>query len=202
MCLATGATITEFNILRLEDTDIKYDRPKVPIVGDFLIVFAPIAGCAAVLIAISFLLNDPVNVKTALPKDINFTADGFFAFSKGTLDTIKVTLFGLWDSADFKDQRWIGFMIATIVFTVSMAPQKGDLKYLIPGIIILAMASFFMGKYMGFWGTRWFNNRLEVFWAIVNLAACMLLTFLFLSAVIIGAYQVVRLTVNKKRPGG
>lgn len=202
MCLATGATITEFNILRLEDTDIKYDRPKIPVIGDFLIVFAPIAGCAAVLIAISYLLNDPVEVKTALPKDIKFTADGFFAFSKDTIDAIKITLFGLWNGADFEDPRWIGFMIATIIFTVSMAPQRGDLKYLIPGIIVLAVTSFFIGKYLGFWGTRWFNGRIEVFWGIVNLAACMLLTFLFLSAIGIGAYQAVKLTVNKKRPGG
>jgi hypothetical protein len=202
MCLVTGATITEFNLLRLEDVKIKYDRPKIPVFGDFLIVFAPIAGCAAVLIAISFLLDDPVNIKTAVPKDITFTAEGFFAFSKETLDTIRETLFGLWDGAEFKDPRWVGFMIATIIFTVSMAPQKGDMKYLIPGIVIIALTSFFVGKYLGFWGTRWFTDRVDVFWAVVNLAACMLLTFLFLSAVGIGIYQAVKLTANKKRPGG
>ena len=202
MCLVTGATITEFNLIRLEGAEIKYERPKVPILGDFLIVFAPIAGCAAVLIAISFLLNDPVNINTALPKDINFTAEGFFVFAKDTLDAIKATLFELWNSADFLDPRWIGFMIATIIFTVSMAPQRSDLKYLIPGIVILALVSFFVGKYFGFWGTRWFSNRVEVFWGVVNLAACMLLTFLFLSAIGIGIYQAVKLTANKKRPGG
>lgn len=202
MCLVTGATITEFNLLRLEGAEIKYERPKVPIFGDFLIVFAPIAGCAAVLIAISFLLNDPVDVGTALPKDIKFTPEGFFVFSKDTLDAIKVTLFGLWSEADFLDPRWTGFMIATIVFTVSMAPQRNDLKYLIPGIAILALATFFAGKYVGFFGEWWLDKRLDVFWGVVNLAACMLLTFLFLSAVGIGIYQAVRLTVNKKRPGG
>ncbi|MFQ5863486.1 MAG: hypothetical protein ACE5IC_10250 [Candidatus Brocadiales bacterium] len=202
MCLVTGATITEFNLLRLEGTEIKYDRPKVPVFGDFLIVFAPILGCAAVLILISFSLNDPVSIKTALPKDIKFTAEGFFAFSKDTIDAIKITLFGLWKGADFLDLRWTGFIIATVIFTVSMAPQKNDLKYLIPGIVVLAVIAFFAGKYLGFWGNRWFNNRLEVFWVVVNLAACMLLTFLFLSAVGIGIYQALKLAVNKKRPGG
>ncbi|MFQ5957536.1 MAG: hypothetical protein ACE5KK_07175, partial [Candidatus Brocadiales bacterium] len=142
-----------------------------------------------------------VSIKTALPRDIKFTPEGFFTFSKDTIDAIKITLFGLWKEADFLDPRWIGFIIATIVFTVSMAPQKSDLKYLIPGIVILAVIAFFAGKYLGFWGTQWFNNRLEVFWVVVNLAACMLLTFLFLSAVGIGIYQALRLTVNKKRPG-
>lgn len=198
----TGATITEFNLLRLKGVEIKYDRPKIPVFGDFLIVFAPILGCAGALILVSFLLNDPVSVKTTLPRDIRFTVEGFFAFSKETLDAIKLTLFSLWEGADFLDPRWVGFIVATIIFTVSMAPQKGDLKYLIPGIIILAIIAFFVGKYLGFWGTRWFNGRLEVFWVVVNLAACMLLTFLFLSAVGIGIYQAVKLTANRKRPGG
>ncbi len=202
MCLVTGATITEFNLLRLEGAEIKYDRPKIPVFGDFLIVFAPIAGCAAVLIAISFLLDDPVSIKTTLPKDIEFTAEGFFAFSKETLDAIRETLFNLWDGAEYKDPRWVGFMIATMIFTVSMAPQKGDLKYLVPGIFIMALAFFFVCKHVGFFGEWWLNNRLDVFWAVVNLAACMLLTFLFLSAVGIGIYQAVKLTVNRKRPGG
>ncbi|HHT9118566.1 MAG TPA: hypothetical protein ACFYD1_08030, partial [Candidatus Hypogeohydataceae bacterium YC38] len=82
--------------MRLEDVEIKYDRPKVPVFGDFLIVFAPIVACAMILVLISALMGDPVNVKTSLPKDIEFTAKGFFQFSKDLIDAIKVTLFGLW----------------------------------------------------------------------------------------------------------
>lgn len=186
--------------MRLEDVEIKYDRPKVPVFGDFLIVFAPIVACAMILVLISALLGDPVNVKTALPKDIEFTAKGFFQFSKDLIDAIKVTLFGLWKEADVRDGRWIGFIIATIIFTVSMAPQRGDLKYLVPGIIIIAAIPFFLGKF-GIVVSLWATKRLEHFWVIVNLAGCMLLCILFLSSISIGIYQVVRLTLSKKRPG-
>lgn len=151
------------------------------------------------LILISALLGDPVNVKTALPKDIQFTAPGFFKFAKDLIDVIKLTLFGLWKEAHFLEPRWIGFMIATIIFTVSMAPQRGDLKYLVPGIIILALIPFFLGKY-GIM-SLWFTRRMEHFWVVVNLAGCMLLCILFISSIVIGIYQLVRLTFSRKQPG-
>ncbi len=198
LCLITGATITEFNLLRLKDVEIKYDTPKVPVFGDFLIVFAPIVACTAVWMSISVALGSPVTINASLPKDIVFTGPGFFEFAKDLIDTVKFTTLGLWQTADIKNPRWIGFVVATIVFTVSMAPQAKDLKYLIPGIIILAFIFFFLAKFnmgMGPWITR----KVSYFWVAVNLAGCMLLSILALTAIALGIYSAVRLIASRKK---
>jgi len=201
LCLITGATITEFNLLRLKDVEIKYDTPKVPVFGNFLIVFAPIVACTAVWMGISLALGSPVNVNASLPKDIAFTGQGFFEFAKDLVDTIKFTTLGIWHTADARDPKWVGFIIATIIFTVSMAPQAKDLKYLIPGIIILAAIFFFLAEFKIAIGP-WITGKLSYFWVAVNLAGCMLLSILSLTGIALGIYSAVKLTTSKKKSEG
>ncbi|HHT9119465.1 MAG TPA: hypothetical protein ACFYD3_02830 [Candidatus Hypogeohydataceae bacterium YC41] len=196
LCLVTGATITEFNLLRLKDVEIKYDTPKVPVFGDFLIVFAPIVACTTVWMSISFALSNPVDIKASLPNDIAFTSQGFFQFAKDLVDTVKFTTLGLWQTADIRNPRWVGFIIATIIFTVSMAPQAKDLKYLIPGIVILAAILFFLAKF-NIGVSPWIVGSLSYFWTAVNLAGCMLLSILFLTSIAMGIYSAVKLTTRK-----
>jgi hypothetical protein len=198
LCLVTGATITEFNLLRLKDVEIKYDTPKVPVFGDFLIVFAPIVACTTVWMAISFALGSPVNVRASLPNDIVFTSHGFFEFAKDLVDSIKFTLLGLWQTADVKDPKWVGFIIVTIIFTVSMAPQAKDFKYLVPGIIIIAGILFFLAE-LKIGINPWIMAKLAYFWVAINLAGCMLLSLLFLTAIATGIYAAVRLIASRKR---
>lgn len=178
--------------------EIKYDTPKVPVFGDFLIVFAPIVACTAVWMSISFALGSPVDVNASLPKDIAFTGQGFFEFAKDLVDSIKFTTLGLWQTADVKNPRWVGFLVATIIFTVSMAPQAKDLKYLIPGIIILAAIFFFLAEFKIAIGP-WITGKLSYFWVAVNLAGCMLLSILSLTAIALGIYSAVRLMTSKKK---
>lgn len=198
LCLVTGATITEFNLMRLKDVEIKYDTPKVPIFGDFLIVFAPIVACTAVWMGISFALGNPVNVKASMPNEVVFTSQGFFEFAKDLLDAIKDTLLGLWQTADIRNPRWIGFVFATIIFTISMAPQAKDLKYLIPGVILLAAIFFMLAKF-NIGVSPWITAKLSYFWVTVNLAGCALLSILFITAVALGIHSAVKLTVGRHR---
>jgi hypothetical protein len=150
-------------------------------------------------LSISFALGSPVNVKEAsLPKDIVFTSQGFFDFAKDLVDSIKSTLMGLWQTADIKDPKWIGFIIATIIFTVSMAPQAKDLKYLIPGVIIISAVLFFLAKFNIGIGP-WVMGKLSYFWVAVNFAGCMLLSLLSLTAIALGIYSAIRLIASKKK---
>ena len=44
-CLVTGTTIKELNLFTSNSTGIKYDKPKIPFLFDFIIAAAPMFGC-------------------------------------------------------------------------------------------------------------------------------------------------------------
>ena len=199
LCLVTGTTIKELNIFKLENSGgMQHDRPKIPYLFDFLIAASPIFGCAFVLIVTSIILGNPIQVNESLPKEMTLSMKLVFDYAKNFLDMIWLTLNAFWKSG-FHSISSILFIIASIVFTVSMAPHKRDIKYIVPGFIIVGAVLFFLELFgISLLGYKWWDQALENSWIIITYIISLLLTILFITSIIIGVIKGVRLTFGHK----
>ena len=198
ICLITGTTIKELNIFKLENGSIQYDRPKVPFLFDFFIATSPIFGCAFILILISIILGNPIRIDESLPNEMTFSIKIVFDYAKNFLDMIWLTLNAFWKSG-FHSISSIIFIIASIIFTVSMAPHKSDIKYIVLGFIILGAALFALERFgISLLSYKWWDKALDDSWRILTYVISILLTILFISSIIIGMIKGVRLTFGHK----
>lgn len=198
LCLITGTTIKELNIFKLENGSVKHDRPKVPFLFDFFIATSPIFGCAFILILISIILGNPIRINESLPNEVAFSLDAVFDYAKNLLDMIKLTLNAFWNHG-FHSVGSIIFIIASIILTVSMAPHKSDIKYIIPGFIILGAALFSLELFgISLLGYTWWDKALDNSWRITTYIISILLTILFISSLIIGIIKGFKLTLGQK----
>ena len=198
ICLITGTTIKELNIFKLENGSIQYDRPKIPFLFDFFIATSPIFGCAFVLILISIILGNPIRVDETLPNEMTFSIKIVFDYAKNFLDMIWLTLHAFWKSG-FRSISSVFFIIASIIFTVTMAPHKSDIKYIVLGFIILGSALFALEWFgVSLLGYKWWDKALDDSWKILTYIISILLTMLFISSIIIGMIKGVKLIFGHK----
>lgn len=198
LCLVTGTTIKDLNILKLESSGVKYDKPKVPILFDFFIATAPIFGCALVLILISIILGNPIRVNESLPHEVTFSIKAIFDYAKNFLDIIWLTINAFWGRG-FHTIGSIIFIIASIILTVSMAPHKGDIKYIVLGFIILGFILYALEWFgISLLGYKWWVVILDNSWRVMSYIISMLLTILFISSIIIGVIKGIKLTLGHK----
>lgn len=199
LCLITGTTIKDLNIFRIENSSgLQHDRPKVPYLFDFFIAISPIFGCAFVLILASIILGNPIKVSESLPNEMSFSMKLVFDYARNFLDMIRLTLNAFW-KIGFHSISSILFIIASIIFTVSMAPHKRDIKYIVLGFIILGTILFFLELFgVSLLGYKWWDQALEDSWRIVTYIISLLLTILFITSIIIGIIKGIRLTFGHK----
>ncbi len=199
LCLITGTTIKDLNIFKLDDGDgLQYDRPKVPYLFDFFISTSPIFGCACVLILTSIVLRNPIQVSESLPIETTFSMKLVFDYAKNFLDMIWLTLNTFWEIG-FHSISSILFITASIIFTVSMAPHKRDIKYIVLGFIILGTILYFLELLgISLLDYRWWDQALQDSWRIVTYIISLLLTILFITSIIIGIIKGIRLTLGHK----
>ncbi|WP_096894175.1 hypothetical protein [Candidatus Scalindua japonica] len=198
LCLITGTTIKELNIFKIENSGIQHDRPKVPYLFDFFIATSPIFGCAFVLILTSIILRNPIQVHESLPNEMKFSMKLVFDYAKNFLDIIWLTLDTFWKSG-FKSISSILFIIASIIFAVSMAPHKSDIKYIVLGFLIIGTALFSLEMFgISLLDYKWWDQALQNSWRIVTYIISLLLTILFITSVIIGFIKGIKLTLGHK----
>ncbi len=203
VCLVTGTTIKELNLFASKDTGIQYDKPKVPFLFDFFIATAPIFGCAFFILFISKILSNPVKLNSTFPQEILFTFKGFFDLIRHLLDTVWNTYSTFRGQLHITSIRHILFVIAIIIFTVSMAPHKQDIKYLVLGFSIILTTLFFLEKA----GIRllkysWWNFFIKELWIVTTLTISVLTTLLFVTLIIMGFVKGYRLTFGYKGSSG
>ncbi len=198
LCLVTGTTIKDLNIFKQENGGLQYDKPKVPILFDFFIATAPIFGCASVIVLISLVLGNPIRVDETLSKEVTFSTKAVFDYAKDFLDIIWLTLNEFWDHG-FRTISSTIFIIASIIFTVSMAPHKGDIKYIVPGFIIIGSILFGLELIgISLLDNKWWDNTLDRSWIITTYIISILLTVLFISSIIVGIIKAFKLIFGLK----
>ena len=111
---------------------------------------------------------------------------------------IWLTLNAFWKSG-FRSISSVLFIIASIIFTVSMAPHKSDIKYIVLGFIILGSALFALELFgVSLLGYKWWDEALDDSWRILTYVISILMTILFITSIIIGMIKVVKLTFGHK----
>ncbi|HLE87770.1 MAG TPA: hypothetical protein VI727_08915 [Candidatus Brocadiaceae bacterium] len=186
MCLITGTTIKELNLFSPGSTGIKYDKPRIRFVFDFIIVSAPFFGCAFLIFLITKLLSNPIHFNSSFHES-HFTFGGFFALLRHMADAVWITFNTLLNQLHLGEIRHIIFLLAIIIFTVSMSPQKQDIKHLIIGFILLSFIFFFLGKVnVHLLRYGWWNFCIEEFWLITVLTVSVLVPLLLITLIIMG----------------
>ncbi len=198
LCLVTGTTIKELNIFKPISGSIKYDKPKVPLLFDFFIATSPIFGCAFILILISVVLGNPIRVDESLPNELTFSIKAVFDYAKNSLDIIWLTLNKFWKQG-FHTIGSIIFIVASIIFTVSMAPHRGDIKYIVLGFIILGSILFALEwlEIISLLDYKWWEEMLDNSWRIITYIISILLTVLFISSIVVGVINGIRLIFGR-----
>ncbi|MFO0795269.1 MAG: hypothetical protein U0586_14555 [Candidatus Brocadiaceae bacterium] len=187
LCLATGTTIKELNVFSPSSTGIKYDKPRIRFIFDFLIVAAPFFGCAALILLISVILSNPIHFNNAAPQGSYFTLSGFLSMLQHEVHAVWNTFRALTNQLQIGKIRHILFLLTIIIFTVSLSPQKQDIKHLIIGFIILSFIFFILEKTgLHLLGQGWWNFCLTKFWEITVLAIASLIPLLLLTLIIMG----------------
>lgn len=202
LCLVTGTTIKELNLFDAGSTGIKYDKPKVPALFDFMIAAAPVFGCAAFIFFISRVLSDPIRLDAPFPQEFHVSIKGIFDLLRHLIDAVWTTFNTFRGRLQVQDVRHVLFLYAIIVFTVSMSPHKQDIKYLVLGFAILSTVLFFLEKLgMNMLKYRWWNFCIKEFWIIATLTVSILATLLFATLIVMGFMKAYQLTFKQKGAG-
>lgn len=199
LCLITGTTIKELNLFAANNTGIKYDKPKIPFVFDFIIVSAPIFGCAFFIFFISRILSNPIHINTTFPQEIHFTLKGLFDLIRHLIDSVWITQNDLRNQFRIGSIRHIIYILTMVIFTISMSPHKQDIKYLVLGFGILSLIFFFLDKAgMHLLRYAWWSFCIKQLWIITTLAVSTLATLLFITLITMAFIKGYRLTFGQK----
>lgn len=199
MCLATGTTIKELNLYSLSDTGIKYDKPKIPGIFDFIITSAPVFGCATFILLIPRVLSNTIHFKTAYPQKFHGTFGGFLESLQHLYTTVLTNLIAFKEQFDVSNIHHILFLLIIIIFTVSIAPQKQDIKYLIIGFGTLSGIFFLLEKLgVPLSNNSWWDFCTRELWLIITLTLTILTPLLLITLVIMGFAKVYTITFGSK----
>ena len=193
LCLITGATIRNLNIFTLEN-EIFFERPKIRFVGNFLIIVAPIFGCGIILLFFATYLGSSAGENQHIQNNVEWLDNAKFL-----AENVKSTLIAFWNEIKNHKIPQLIFFYLSVVFTVSMAPKKDELKYLFFGLLILAAIPFFLEMF----GMKLKDNGLWVallngLWHLITLSITVLGALLAITLIIIGFVKGFRLIFSQK----
>ena len=199
LCLVTGTTIKELNLFTPNSTGIKYDKPKIPFLFDFIIAAAPMFGCVFSSFLYQSCFPIPFTSTIHFPRKFILPLKGFSIYC--VICSMRYGLLFM----PFKNQfriteiHHIFFLLALIIFTVSMSPHKQDIKHLVLGFGIIALILFFLEKLgVHLQQYKWWNFCIKELWVITALTISVLATLLFITLVTMGLIKGYRLTFGHK----
>ena len=197
-CLITGTTIKQLSLYGTS-REIVYDKPKVRGVFDFIIALSPLFGCAFAIVLISVFIESPIKIKETLPNEIMFSADSMMEYVRDYIDTVWLS-FNSFRETGFSTLRSAACILFSIIFTVSMAPRRQEIKFLIPGLIVLGAILFVQEIYgIPFLDYKWWHNALIFSWMITTYIISILLTVLVFSIIIALIIRGFYLVFGKKK---
>ena len=145
------------------------------------------------------MLSNPVQLNSTFPQEIHFTLKGLFDLLRHLLDAVWVTFNTFRNQFRITDMRHIFFLLALIIFTVSMSPHKQDIKHLVLGFGIIALIFFFLEKLgIHLLNYKWWNFCIKELWTITTLTLSVLATLLFITLIFMGVIKGYRLTFGQK----
>jgi hypothetical protein len=125
-CLVTGAPIQSINLFEPSGGSVTHGQPRIPIIGQIIVSFAPVLGAVAVLYFAGYFL---------LPGLMKLPAVAFINEPSGWLIQLKDFFVSL-NYADWK--TWL-FLYLVLSISVTMTPSGQDFQNSFWGLIIVAV---------------------------------------------------------------
>jgi hypothetical protein len=196
-CVITGTKIQAIKLSLKKGEMIKHEPPRFPILAPFLIAVLPILACTAAFLYSHHLMDSPIHFEGELPR---------IELSQEALPVLGSTL-GSYFAAFLTPEKtfnfasvwtWL-FLYLALCFLLAPAPTPKDLKYLMPGIVLLGLLVWsidYMGVTFGWfsrgWWTRWAYE--EHFWRMFSFLIGITLFVLVLSGLLSLLFRLVQLT--------
>ena len=192
ICLITGSTIRNLNIFHLGDNEVQYERPKIRILGNFLIVIAPIFGCGLILVFLASYLGS-----SAIENRNIYNGTEWFDNVLNLAESIKFTLSTLWKEIKGYNISHLIFISLSIIFTTSMAPKRNELKLLFFGLAIIAAIPFLL-EIVGIFMKDYTLSRkfLNFLWQMITLSISVLSAVLLITLIFTGLQRLLGLRSN------
>lgn len=132
IALLMGAHITDFSIMPSGNTlgHVEYTAPKIPLMGNAAISFAPLIGCPALLLLISSTFGvhfDPPPGSFDILIETRFLLDGTFSFITGL---------------DYSNGKTYAFLYLAMTLGAGAAPSKTDIINMLPGLIFIVVTIY------------------------------------------------------------
>lgn len=198
LCLTTGATIKNLNIFKLEKNDTKFDQSKLQVVGSFLIAAAPIFGCGIMMLFLACLFNSTSG------ESIEFSnVSGIVNHIKELLQTVGFVLNSFLNEIVTIKALPIVFIPLALIFAISMAPNREDIKFLVIGFIICGAIPFIFELFgYSILESSWCKSIMNILWHIIALSLAVLTAVLCGTLIVIGTIKGINLTFSHKSDGG
>ncbi len=154
-CLVVGAKIKGMGIFSSKGSYVAHTKPKIPLIGNFLISFSPIAGGIAVLI-LSFLFFG-----------YDYPQVGFSSFFDSFFNLIREAF--IFSSEQYGNWQFWVFIYIGLSILICLVPSKQDLKnsFLSTIFIFVALLTFL---YLGFFDEQILNFLNGYFIAVLGVA--------------------------------
>jgi len=125
-CLVTGAPIHSINVFETRGGSVTHGEPRIPIIGQIIVSFAPVVGAVAVLYFAGYFL---------LPSLMRLPAVSFINQPSGWLWQLK-DFFASLNYGDWK--TWL-FLYLVLSISVTMTPSGQDFQNSFWGLVICAV---------------------------------------------------------------
>lgn len=198
LCLITGATIKNLNIFTFKKNEIEFDKPRIRILGSFLIAAAPIFGCGVIMLFLASVLGGAAGEAQHL-KEVN-SVQGHIS---ELIEIMKTTLSLFWQQIITFKIPSIIFIASAFILTISMAPSRADLKYLVVGFLVCGAIPLILHQFNISLHTNAFcKTLLDGLWHLITLSLSILTATLSITLIILGLIKGLKLTFFNKNDDG
>jgi hypothetical protein len=127
VALLMGARIRKFRVIPSGNTlgQVEHTAPKIPVIGNFSISVAPLIGCPAMLVLLSYFLGVYFNYS---PGSFDILIEARILFERALS-----LIMGL----DFFNWKTYVFLYLALTLGAGAAPSKTDISSMLPGLIII-----------------------------------------------------------------
>lgn len=148
------------------------------------------------MLSIAFVfLNTQIDANVPLPEELQWR---LLKYLYGLKKMVLWTMYRFWIYQDFSSVKVICALLATVIFTLSIAPHKGDTKYLIPGIIAIAGILYSLDAIgLPLTNYKWLNYTIYRLWDFTIAGLYTITVFLLVTFIIIVVIKGIKLVSGK-----
>ncbi|HUW32749.1 MAG TPA: hypothetical protein VM223_14155 [Planctomycetota bacterium] len=140
-CLLTGAKVSRVRLFAKSGPAVKHGKPKLPLLGQAAISLAPVLGCTLALYGVWRLFSSRLGLEAGVLPQIDFSLAGGAALWHALHELFRDSLSRL-AGRSLVSVDGFAFIYLVLTFSICMAPEFDELRYALPGLVIIGAAVF------------------------------------------------------------